>query len=120
MTWLALLRHWKLAVGLLAIVASFGAGWRVSALRCDARVAKIERAAEKQRARQQATVNRKATQYERESADADKTASEREAKVRLVYRDRVVPAVCEPPADSGKLLDDAISDANRRARGGAG
>jgi hypothetical protein len=112
----ALLRHWKLAFGLLAIVASFGAGWRVSALRCDARLAKIERAAEGKRARQQATVNRKATDYEREKSNV----IDRGPEIRTIYKDRAVPAACEPEPDAVRVLDAARAEANGRASGQSG
>ena len=115
---LALLRHWKLIVGVLAIIASFGAGWRVNGLRCDAKIAKIERAAEKARARQQANVEKAASDYESERTYANEATTIRVREIRTKYVP--VPGTCDPGDSVTGVLDSALQDANRRASGVAG
>ena len=107
---IALLRHWKLIVGVLAIIASFGAGWRINGLRCDAKIAAIERAAEKARARQQANVEKAASDYESERTYANEATTIRAREIRTKYVP--VPGTCDPGADVGRLLDDALEAAN--------
>ena len=115
MSALVLLRHWKLIVGALAIIASFGAGWRVNGMRCDARVAKIERAADKARARQQTNVETQATRYEQERENANEAQANRETIIRTKYVP--VAGTCDPGPSVASVLDDALDDARRAASG---
>ncbi len=105
-----------LAAGALALaLAGFAGGWQVRAWRCDSQIAKIERAAEKARVRQQAQVEKAATDYETERHDANQATSIREREIRTKYVP--VPGTCDPGDSVGRVLDDALADAARSASG---
>ena len=102
-----------LAIGAgVAILAGFAGGWQVRAWRCDAQISKIERAAEKARARQQANVEKAASDYESERTYANEATTIREREIRTVYQNRYVPGTCDPGDDVGRVLDDALQAAN--------
>lgn len=100
-------------VGFGSLVVGFGAGWQVNEWRHDAAALKTERKADKDRQKAQANADDTAIEYEEGKADAEQRHTDRAAQVRIIYRDREVPAVCEPDADSKRLLDQAIAEANQ-------
>lgn len=103
-----------LGAGALGIaVLSFGAGWQVNDWRRDAKALEAKEQAHKQQREDQAKADDTAIEYEEGKADAEQRYTDRAAQVRIIYRDREVPAVCEPDADSKRLLDQAIAEANQ-------
>jgi hypothetical protein len=108
------------AAALATIAVSFGAGWRVAAWRCEAARTEALEQQQEQFDRQLAQQQRESTEYERDRQTASVESRAREAEVRTIYRDIIVPAECEPPAGAVSVLNDAIRAANARASGEPG
>lgn len=109
---------WAYAVAAgVTFAAGFGTAWQVQQWRWHAHEAKALKAQQAAFQRQLDQQNQKATEYEAERETARVQSRERESTIRTIYRDRVVPADCEPPADARGVLDDALLRANARASG---
>lgn len=104
---------WCAAGALAVAVGSFGAGWQVRSWKADSHLAKIERKAEAERARLQTIVETQATSLEQERAHV----IDRTREIRTIYRDKVVPAICEPEPAAVSLLEQARAESNARITG---
>ena len=109
-----------LAISLAIAAASFAGGWQVRGWRCDAALLKVERAAEKDRARMQARVETAATDYETDRSAGYADAQAREVRVRTIYRDRPIRSDCALPDDARRVLDEALTAANSGTTGQSG
>ena len=108
----ALLTHWRTIAALFAALAMFATGWTVRGWRCDARIAAIEREAQAARDAQARAADRAAQGYEAERAAIVTATDTATTQIRTIYRDRQIPADCEPPADALRVLDNAIAGAD--------
>lgn len=116
-----LLPPWLLpALGALALAGAFWGGWTVQGWRCGAKQTEALERAQKRFDAQLAKQNEEATEYEQDREQGRQDSRARETAIRTIYRDRIVLAECEPPADALRVLDDAIGAANARAAGEPG
>lgn len=97
--------------GALALSAASGfAGWKIAHWQRDsAELEAVNKQTEKGKERQ-AKVETKATTLEKERADV----IDRSPTIRIIYRDRIVPAACEPEPDAVRVLNQSRADANSR------
>ena len=109
-----------LAGGALALGISFGAGWKVRAWKCDAALVAAVKVGVKETKEQQDAVHAVAAQHAQETDDAAQATQVRQLEIRTIYKDRVVAADCEPPADALGVLDRGIEAATARAGGKPG
>ena len=100
------------AVGLSLLAGAFG-GWQARGWRCDAAMAKIERAAVEAQDKARAQAEQSATQYEDFRAGNEQAEVRTQTQIREVYRNVPVPADCTVHPDAVRLLDDAREAANR-------
>lgn len=116
-----LIPPWVLAlIAAVALAGAFSTGWKVQGWRCAAAQTKALKQAQAAFEKQLAEMNRKATEYENDREQAREDSLEREQVIRTVYRDRVVPAGCEPDPAAVRVLGDAVDAANARASGEPG
>lgn len=108
------------AAAAIAVGAGFYAGWTTQGWRCDA--AKAEALEQQQRRFNEQLVNlqTEAAKYEQDRQASHDAHRARETEIRTIYRDVEVPADCEPPADVGRVLDNALESANARTVGQPG
>jgi hypothetical protein len=110
----------KLAIGAVALLGAFSAGWKIESLRWHAHEAKALKQAQAAFQKQLAKQNKEATSYEQERETARVEYVTREGQIRTIYKDRVVPAECAAPDAVRSLLADAIASANSSATGKPG
>lgn len=102
------------ALALLA-AAIFGSGWQVRSWKCAAAQKEALQQAQKRFEAQLAKQNNESERYEAERNAAREESRNRETQVRTIYRDRVVPAECEPDPGAVSLLREAVDSANAPA-----
>lgn len=106
------IRHWRIIAGGLALIAAFAAGWHVQGLRCDSKLAKIERQAVEARESLRAQMEAAATDYETFRAGNEAAETQTRERIREIYRNVEVPADCALGPDAVRLLDEARIRAN--------
>jgi hypothetical protein len=102
----------KLAIGAVALLGAFSAGWKIESLRWHAHEAKALKQTQAAFQQQLAKQNKEATSYEQERETARVEYVTREGQIRTIYKDRPVSAECEPPAGVRDVLSSAIGSAN--------
>jgi len=112
-----LLRYWRIIAGGLALIAAFAAGWHVQGLRCDSKLAKIERQADEARESLRAQMEAAATDYETFRAGNETAETRTQTQIREVYRNVEVPTDCAALPDAVQLLQRAREAANGAASG---
>lgn len=103
--------------GLLALIAGFAAGWHVQGLRCDSKLAKIERQAVEAREVMRAQMEAAAADYETFRAGNEAAETRTQTQIREVYRNVEVPSDCAALPDAVQLLERAREAANSSASG---
>lgn len=103
-----------------ALLIGFGGGWYVEGLRWSASLLKAERGAVKQERRQQAQVDKQATEYETERTYEVQKQVVYQDRIRTVFKDKIVPGECAAPDDVVRVLAEAVTGANSRATGQSG
>lgn len=111
-----LIPWWAYAIAAaLAIGGAFSAGWQVRAWKCEAAQTKALKAQQIAFQKQLAQQQDESEQYEQERGAAREDSRERETEVRTIYKDRIVPGECAVPDDARRVLEQAVTDANRAA-----
>ena len=103
------------ALGALALGAL--GGWTVRDWQRDSEALASLEASVKALDQSREQIDRAASTFEQERADAATKTTIRENTIREIYKDRPVPADCAVPDAATRVLDDAIADANARASG---
>ena len=107
----------KPALAAVALVASFSAGWKVESLRWHAKHEHALKQAQIAFQRQLDKQQEQSEAYE-QSRERSRVEGQRgDETIRTIYRDRIVPAECEPDPGVIGVLNDALRDANARAAG---
>jgi hypothetical protein len=96
----------------VALSGAFGVGWAVNGWRWEAKQAEALRDAQIAFQRQLQKQQDESEAYEQERERGRDESRARETEIRTIYRDRVAPAECEPPADAQRLLQGAVDSAN--------
>lgn len=108
-----LIPPWAYAIAAaVALSGAFYGGWQVRAWKCDAALTRALREAQIAFQAQLERQNDEASEYERERETNRLEGQARETEVRTIYRDRVVPAECEPDAAAVGVLQRALDSAN--------
>lgn len=110
-------RYWKGLAFVGAFLTGFLMAWHVQGLRCDSKLAKIERQAVEAREVMRAQMEAAATDYETFRAGNETAETRTQTQIREVYRNVEVPSDCAVHPDAVRLLNDAREAANRAATG---
>lgn len=105
--------------GLSLLVGALG-GWQVRSWRCEAQIAKIERAAIEAQEVSRAQMEAAATDYEQFRAGNETAEVRTQTQIREVFRNVPVPTDCAVPDDVVRLLDSAREAANGSASSQSG
>lgn len=110
-------RYWKVLAFVGAFLGGFGAAWHVQGLRCDSKLAKIERQAVEAREVMRAQMEAAAADYETFRAGNEIAETRTQTQIREVYRNVEVPSDCAALPDAVQLLQRAREAANGAASG---
>lgn len=108
------------AVAGLALIASFGAGFKVASWSCESDKLEAVQRAIKRAEEARDKVHKESTNYEQSRQQGRVEAAGREQAVREVYRTVEVPSECAALDSVRGLLDGAVRAANGNAAGQSG